>query len=101
MSLNAKQAEFMATLGEFLHWCNRNGHQVIGGELYRTPEQAKIYARDGKGVKNSNHTKKLAIDLFVYKDGTVSWDKEDYEPLGDKWKSLHELARWGGDFPFP
>jgi hypothetical protein len=33
------------------------------------------------------------------KDGQVTWDASDYEPLGVHWKSLHRLCRWGGDWP--
>lgn len=98
MTLNEKQVLFTATLGQFLVWCTRKGHQVILAEVFRTPEQARIYHEQGKGILNSVHTKKLAADMFLYKGGTVSWNREDYAPLGAQWKSMHELARWGGDF---
>ena len=98
MSLNAKQAEFTRCVGLLLTWAADNGKPVILAEAYRTPEQAEIYARNGKGIKNSAHCKKLAVDVFRYKNGSVSWDNKDYEALGDFWKSLHPLARWGGDF---
>lgn len=98
MSLNEKQVEFTRTLGKFLVWCDRRGYEVIGAELFRTREQAELYAAQGKGIKNSVHTKKLAIDLFRYKDGKVTWAHEDYRPLGEKWETMHPLARWGGRF---
>ncbi len=98
MGLNTKQAEFTYTMAKFLVWCHDNGFVVIGAELYRTPEQAEIYAKAGKGIKNSVHTKKLALDIFRLKDGTITWDKEDYREMGEKWKSMDERARWGGDF---
>ncbi len=97
MSLNKKQVRFTATLGRFLVWCADNGFEVIGAELYRTPEQAEIYARQGKGIKKSVHRKKLAIDLFRLKDGTITWDTEDYRTMGEKWKTMDPDARWGGD----
>lgn len=98
MSLNAKQAEFTRCLGRLLVWCEDNNIHVIGAELYRTPAQARLYASEGRGIVNSVHTKKLAIDLFIYKDGTVSWEMDDYAAIGAYWKSLNEVARWGGDF---
>lgn len=98
MTLNEKQVLFTATVGKFLAWCSQRGHQVILAEAFRTPEQAALYAKQGKGIRNSNHTKKLAVDLFLMKDGKITWDNADYEPLGKKWKSMHELASWGGDF---
>jgi hypothetical protein len=71
---------------------------VILAEAFRTKEQAEIYAASGRGILNSVHRKKLAVDLFRYKDGTISWDVEDYTQLGQYWKTLHPDARWGGDF---
>jgi len=98
MTLNEKQVEFTATLGKFLVWCARNGYDVILAEVQRTPEQAAIYAAQGKGIKNSIHTKKLGADMFRYLNGTVTWNNADYAKMGAKWKTMHELARWGGDF---
>jgi len=99
MSLNEKQAEFTRCLGRLLVWCEDNGISVIGAELYRTKEQAKIYSDQGKGIVNSVHTKKLAIDLFVYTaDKSISWNPDDYKVIGDRWKGLSPFARWGGDF---
>lgn len=105
MTLNEKQATFTSTLGKFLVWCAAQGHQVILAEVFRPPEQARLMAEQKKGIRNSLHTKKLAADLFLMKNqpqhqssSTISWDPDDYKALGDKWKSMHELARWGGDF---
>lgn len=99
MSLLAKQVEFTRCVGLLLDWAFVTGNEVVLAEAYRTREQAELYARAGKGILNSNHCKKLAVDLFRYKDGTVSWEFEDYRALGDYWKTLHPLARWGGDMP--
>ena len=98
MSLNKKQVQFTRTLARFLCWCFDNDYLVIGAEWYRTPAQARLYAEEGRGIVNSVHTKKLAVDLFRYKNGAISWDVEDYRAIGEKWKSMHPLARWGGDF---
>ena len=98
MGLNAKQVEFTRTMAEFQVWCFDNGYEIIEAESFRPPWVAAEYARQGKGIKNSVHTKKLARDLFRVVDGTVSWDTADYAALGAEWKSRHPLARWGGDF---
>lgn len=119
MTTNEKQVEFMRTLAAFLMWCFQNEILVIGGELFRSPEQAAINALPNKstirakvfkllglvlkrnrkvGIKGSVHRHKCAIDLFRYLGGTVTWRAEDYQSMGDKWKSMHPLARWGGDF---
>ena len=98
MTLNAKQVEFTRTIAYFLVWCAENDYEVIGAELYRTQEQADWYASQDRGIANSVHTKKLALDIFRYVNGRISWKNEDYEEMGEKWKSMHPLARWGGDF---
>ena len=96
--MNEKQVLFTRLMAELIVQCSSEGIDMIGAELFRTPEQAEIYAKSGKGIRNSNHTRKLAIDLFRYKDGSVSWNHADYERAGEIWKGLHELCRWGGDF---
>jgi hypothetical protein len=98
MTLNEKQVLFTRLQAEFQVWCFRRGIEIIEAESFRPPAQAKLMAEQGKGIKNSNHGKKLARDLFRYLDGTVTWKFEDYVKMGEKWKSMHELCRWGGDF---
>lgn len=98
MSLNRKQARFTYKIAQLICWANEELHvQLIGAELFRTKEQAEIYKEQGKGILNSVHRKKLALDMFVYKNGTISWDIEDYRPIGEKWKTMDPDARWGGD----
>lgn len=98
MTLNQKQAEFTYTMGCFIVWAFENKHQLIGAEWFRPPELAELYAQQGRGIKNSVHRYKLAVDLFLLKNGTVTWNTEDYRVLGEKWESMHPLARWGGRF---
>lgn len=99
MSLNQKQADFSLHIAQLIIWGHRNGHPVMGAEWYRTEYQAREYARLGKGIIQSNHRLKLAVDLFALDEsGKVTWEQSYYEPLGWKWKMMHPLARWGGDF---
>ena len=99
MSLNKKQAEFSVCLAKLIMWAASKDLHVIVAEVYRSPEEAKRLHALGKGIINSVHTKKLAADLFRFKNGTISWNFEDYRELGEHWKTLHPDARWGGDFP--
>ena len=80
-------------------WAYSHGYAIRMGEVLRTKEQAEIYAEQGKGIINFVHRKKLAADLYLSIEGKVTWNVEDYRPLGEKWKSLHPDARWGGDWP--
>ena len=74
------------------------GYQFTLGEVFRTPEQAKIYASQGKGILHSLHCERLAIDINIFKDGVFLEKNSDYEPLGIYWESLHPKNRWGGRF---
>lgn len=108
MTLGDKQRLFAQLLGEFLVWCYANDYEVSFGEAYRTPEQAALNAQRGVGISKSLHTKRLAVDLNLFLDSSLASDEdvyqptsEAYKPLGDKWKSLNPLCRWGGDFTRP
>lgn len=102
MKLSEKQRLFANLLGQFLTWIYaETNYAVTMGECYRTPEMAEIYAKQGKGIKDSLHCKRLAVDLNLFIDGVYKTDTEGYKTLGDKWKSLHPDCRWGGDFSRP
>lgn len=99
MRLVAKQRLFMKLLGEFLVWIYQQPkYAVTGGELQRTQAQAIANAASGAGIANSLHLLRLAIDLNLFIDGVYQTDSAAYLPLGVKWKSMHPLCRWGGDF---
>ncbi len=98
MGLNVKQARFTQKIAQLIVWATEHGYVLIAAELYRTPAQAAINAEKGVGIKNSVHTKKLALDMFLMIDGKISWDTEVYRPIGEKWKTMDDDARWGGDF---
>lgn len=46
----------------------------------------------------SLHYSGLAQDFILYRLGTYLETTEDYRELGEYWKSLHPLCRWGGNF---
>ena len=99
MTVGDKQRLFMRLLGEFLVWIYQQPHYAVtGGELLRSQAQAAANAASGAGIANSLHLLKLAIDLQLFIGGVYQTASEAYKPLGDKWKSMHPLCRWGGDF---
>jgi hypothetical protein len=105
LTLAEKRQLFTLFLGRFLRytakWAARHGMTVLLRELWRTPEQAKLYAQQGKGITKSLHISSLAIDLLLLKDGKVVHDSAKYEPLGRYWERLHPLCCWGGRFTRP
>jgi len=99
VKLSEKQAQFLTDVALLIQWVNSQGWYVTGGELFRTREQQEIYVRQGKSkTYNSKHLKRLAIDLFLFKDGKVTWKLEDYRPLGEFWQSIRPENVWGGNF---
>ena len=99
MTLSEQQRLFMRLMGEFLVWIfQQPGMEVVGGELQRMQAQADANAASGAGISNSLHIKCLALDLMLFLNGVYKTDTESYRPLGEKWKSMHPLCRWGGDF---
>lgn len=99
MTLGEKQRLFMKLLGQFLVWIYQQpGYAVTGGELLRSKEQAIANSVSGAGIANSLHLEKLAVDLQLFVNGVYQTDTSAYQSLGDYWKTLDPLCRWGGDF---
>jgi hypothetical protein len=98
MSLVEEQASFLADVAQLVLYAKGTGYQLTGGELYRTVEQAAIYAKQGKGILNSNHCRRLAIDLNLFRDSVYITDSAGYAQIANYWKRLHPDNVWGGDF---
>lgn len=109
MSLSDKQWIFLQNIAKLIEYAKDNGYKLTGGELYRTEDQQWLYyngyeinnGKLEKGIRksetmNSKHLSRLAIDLNIFKDGVLTYDYNDIEPLGLYWRSLHEDNDWGG-----
>ena len=101
MTLGEKQRLFVWLIAKLIIWCYEQGYELTFAEAYRTPEQAALNAKHGSGITRTLHTLRLAIDLNLFVNHQYQTLSEAYRPLGEKWKSLHELCRWGGDFSTP
>ena len=124
MTLLETRIEFTRCLGELLQFaCVTRGYDVIADELKRNQIVATWNATHcrvevgGKrceklkpdhtkmahtflpiGIAKSVHLSSLAIDLYIIDSSKISNDRDEYAILGGHWKTLHPLARWGGDF---
>lgn len=85
-------------VAKLIEFAYGHGYKLTFGETYRTPEQAALNAKHGKGISHSLHTQRLAIDVLAFKEGNYLTKSEQYKELGDYWKTLHPAAAWGGDF---
>ena len=98
MTLREKQSLFVTLVAELIQHANGLGYALTFGEAQRSAEEAARLAKLGKGIANSLHTSRLAIDLNLFKDGVYHTSTDAHRPLGEWWEAQHELCRWGGRF---
>jgi hypothetical protein len=119
MTLREKQSAFLLDVARLILWAYEQGYELTSGELQRTEEQQILYykgysvvLKNGKvslvkadrksDTMNSQHLKKLAVDLNLFINGKYITDGEKYKPLADYWKSLNPANvagyDWGWDF---
>jgi hypothetical protein len=101
LSLREKQSIFVRGVAELIQHATGLGYELTFGECFRSKEEAERLANADKGIKNSLHTVRLAIDLNLFKGGKYLSKSEDYRALGEWWeaKSVPDLTySWGGRF---
>ena len=98
MKLSEHQQAFAQDAARLILHVPELGYACTLGEALRTTEMAELYAKRGTGIKNSQHIKKLAIDINLFKDGVYLSDTESHRPFGEWWESLNSLNRWGGRY---
>ncbi len=100
MGLVAEQDIFLGHVALLIIEARRLGFQVTGGELWRSPEQQKIYFDNGKSttLTGSKHLNRLAVDLNIFKSGSLLSTKSSMQVLGDFWESLDSRNKWGGNW---
>lgn len=98
MTLGEHQETFSKHVAMLINEAIRQGFGVRIGEVLRTVEQQKIYFNTGASrTMNSQHLKKLAIDLNLIVAGRLASKGEIYI-LGKWWEGLDPLNRWGGSW---
>jgi hypothetical protein len=99
MKLQEQQKKFAENVSALIDYIFSKQYTCTLGEAFRTPEQAALYAKEGKGIINSLHCKRLAIDLNIFSPGGDFLENtEDYEHFGLFWEGLDPVNRWGGRF---
>lgn len=91
-----KQSTFTRMISDLINKAHDLGYQLTFAEAYRPPELAELYAKQGRGIKNSLHCQRLAVDFNVFKDGKLLTNGQQFEDLGIWWESIG--ATWGGRF---
>lgn len=96
-----QQADFLQALCRLVTWAGAYGYTLTLGEAERPKELAELYAKTGRGITDSQHRKRLAVDLHLYVGGVYQDSTEAHARIGDQWEKLDRRARWGGRFPRP
>jgi D-alanyl-D-alanine carboxypeptidase len=99
MSLVKTQSEFALDVARLITYATSEGFMVTGGELYRTKAQQEIYVKAGLSkTMDSQHIKRLAIDINLLDSHGGLCAASQYAPIGAYWQSLNSANRWGGNF---
>jgi hypothetical protein len=92
LSLSRQQQVFAKHIALLILFADSRGYSVTFGDAYRDPRGEQLsYAS-----ANSEHKRRLAVDLNLFKDGEYLGKTDDHEELGAFWESLDENNEWGG-----
>ena len=98
-SLREEQSIFSFDVCRFILWAHELGYEVTFGEAQRPIEMQKIYYESGRSkTMDSLHIKRLAIDLFFFKDGLLLASKEEMQQIGNYWEAMCAQNTWGGNW---
>jgi len=99
MKLSSRQAIFASNVSKLIQYARSQGYEVTFGEAYRPSFFQKFYINLGLSfTKNSQHSKRLAIDLNLFKDGKYLTMTKSHKVLGRYWEKLNSFNVWGGRF---
>lgn len=90
-----RQQTFTLNVAKLILYINVKGYKCTFGETYRTTEMAQIYAKTSKGIQDSNHCYKLAVDLNLFKNGVYLSDAKEYKQFADYWLTLNPFNESG------
>lgn len=93
-----QQFAFTLNTSKLIQFAYDNGYTMSYGDAYRDPRLAVLNAVAGTGIRTTLHTKRLALDLSLFKDGQLLVRSEAYKIVGEYWKTLDPTNCWGGDF---
>lgn len=98
MSLGTEQEAFSRDVVKLLLKAFELGFEIRIGECWRPQAMQDLYLAQGKSkTANSQHTKKLAIDLNLMIGGKLATREQTLE-LGRFWEALSSKNRWGGSW---
>lgn len=99
MKLSESQRRFAALTPLLYLYIQDQGYEWTYGDAFRDPRvHGEFGAKGGYGRWTSNHKRRLAVDVNLFKDGKFLRTSEDHRIFGEFWESLDPKCRWGGRF---
>lgn len=100
MTLVQQRCLFSLLISRLVIWVDETlpGYALTYDQVKRDKATAVANANAGIGIADSLHLEGLAADMLLYIDGSYASDTEAHRVIGEHWKTLHPLCRWGGDF---
>jgi len=99
MSLRKAQSDFAFMVTKLIRHMYAEGYEVTFGDAYRDPRvHGAMGVKASYSSASSNHKRRLAIDLNLFKDGQFLTSSQEHERFGTYWESLDVRNRWGGRF---
>lgn len=95
-TLRQKQSRFALMVAALINQAHVMGYEITLGETYRSEHEARRLAAAGKGIVDSLHCQRLAVDINLFRDGVYLVDGTAYQHLGEWWES--QGGSWGGRF---
>ena len=91
------QWKFTRMVPQLIQKAHELGYEASLGDAFRDPRlHGDFGVRKGYGNAKSQHKRRLALDLLLFKDGKYLTDTKDYATLGLWWESVG--GAWGGRF---
>ena len=103
MSLSNQQYDFAKDVIKLFQFIIDTKMKFTIGEVWRREStQAWLYKQGFTKTFNSDHLKKLAVDLFFWYNNKFLENNDRTKlilmPIADYWKSLNKQNYWGGYF---
>lgn len=103
MTLGEAQRAFARCVGLLIIHAYEQGYECSLGDAFRDPRKFGEFGERPDGCYSSatsNHKRRLAIDLNLFRGGKYLRETDDHKPLGDFWEALGKREglplRWGG-----
>ena len=99
MTLGEAQRKFTRLTAHLIMFIYVSGYEATYGDAYRDPRvHGNLGEKESYSSANSNHKRRLALDLNLFKDGKFLVTSEDHRKFGEYWEMLDDRCRWGGRY---